>query len=66
MSQAETVSEVDLDELFNTLDDRTVRNLKKVIKGFEISYDGVGEQANKGFRYLNPFLSTSEGASSAS
>ena len=60
MSQGETVSEVDLDEVFNTLDDRTVRNLKKVIKGFEISYDGVGKQANKGFRYLNPFLSTSQ------
>jgi len=59
MTQAETVSEVDLDEIFNTLDDRTVRNLKKVIKGLELSYDGVGEQANKGFRYLNPFLSTS-------
>ena len=59
MTQAETVSEVDLDQVFNTLDDRTVRNLKKVIRGFEISYDGVGEQANEGFRYLNPFLSTS-------
>jgi phospholipid/cholesterol/gamma-HCH transport system substrate-binding protein len=59
MAQSETVSEVDLDQLFNTLDDRTVRNLKKVIRGFEISYDGVGEQANEGFRYLNPFLSTS-------
>ncbi len=59
MTQAETVSEVDLDEVFNTLDARTIRNLKKVIKGFEVSYDGVGEQANKGFRYLNPFLSTS-------
>ena len=30
-----------------------------MIKGFELSYDGVGEQANKGLRYLNPFLSTS-------
>ena len=59
LSQSETVSAVDLDELFNTLDARTIRNLKKVIKGFEISYDGVGKQANKGFRYLNPFLSTS-------
>ncbi len=59
LTRSETVSEVDLDELFNTLDARTVRNLKKVIKGFEVSYDGVGEQANKGFRYLNPFLSTS-------
>jgi phospholipid/cholesterol/gamma-HCH transport system substrate-binding protein len=54
-----TVASVDIDQVFNTLDDRTVRNLKKVIKGFEVSYDGVGEQANKGFRYLNPFLSTS-------
>ncbi len=60
LSQQETVSAVDLDELFNTLDARTIRNLKKVIKGFEVSYDGVGEQANKGFKYLNPFLSTSQ------
>jgi phospholipid/cholesterol/gamma-HCH transport system substrate-binding protein len=59
MTQADTVSEVDLDEIFNTLDDKTVADLKKVIRGFEISYDGVGEQANKGFVYLNPFLSTS-------
>lgn len=59
MGQSETVSEVDLDEVFNTLDDRTVRNLKKVIRGFEISYDGVAEQANRGFEYLNPFLYTS-------
>jgi phospholipid/cholesterol/gamma-HCH transport system substrate-binding protein len=59
IDQSDTIANVDLDELFNTLDDRTVRNLKKVIKGFEISYDGVGPQANKGFRYLNPFLSTS-------
>jgi phospholipid/cholesterol/gamma-HCH transport system substrate-binding protein len=59
LSQSETVSEVDLDEVFNTLDERTVRNLKKVIRGFELSYAGVGAQANRGFRYLNPFLSTS-------
>ena len=59
IEQADTIANVDLDEIFNTLDDRTVRNLKKVIKGLELSYDGVGEQANKGFRYLNPFLSTS-------
>src|SRR5918992_2426595 len=59
IDQSDTIANVDLDELFNTLDDRTVRNLKKVIKGFEISYEGVGKQANKGFRYLNPFLSTS-------
>jgi phospholipid/cholesterol/gamma-HCH transport system substrate-binding protein len=56
---ADTQAAVELDQLFNTLDDRTVRNLKKVIRGLEASYDGVGTQANRGFRYLNPFLSAS-------
>ena len=30
-----------------------------MIKGFRDSYEGVAEQANRGFHYLNPFLSTS-------
>jgi phospholipid/cholesterol/gamma-HCH transport system substrate-binding protein len=59
LSSAETVSEVDLDQLFNTLDPATIKDFKHVIQGFEISYDGVGKEANKGFHYLNPFLSTS-------
>ncbi|MEZ5154570.1 MAG: MlaD family protein [Solirubrobacterales bacterium] len=59
MSRAETVSEVDLDQLFNTLDPKTVADFKNVIKGFATSYRGVGAEANRGFRYLNPFLSTS-------
>jgi phospholipid/cholesterol/gamma-HCH transport system substrate-binding protein len=61
LTQAETVSEVDLDEVFNTLDSETVADFKNVIKGFERSYDGVGKQANEGLRYANPFLSTSRG-----
>jgi phospholipid/cholesterol/gamma-HCH transport system substrate-binding protein len=59
LEQSETVSEVDLDQIFNTLDPETVEDFKHVIQGFERSYDGVGPQANRGFRYLNPFLSTS-------
>jgi phospholipid/cholesterol/gamma-HCH transport system substrate-binding protein len=59
ITQLNTTSEVDLDELFNTLDEKTVDSLKSVIKGFARSYDGVGPQANRGFYYLNPFLSTS-------
>ena len=59
LTPAETTSEVDLDQIFNTLDPKTVENFKHVIQGFEISYEGVGKQANRGFRYLNPFLSTS-------
>jgi phospholipid/cholesterol/gamma-HCH transport system substrate-binding protein len=54
-----TTSEVDLDQIFNTLNARTIANFKRVIRGFELSYEGVSEQANTGFRYLNPFLSTS-------
>jgi phospholipid/cholesterol/gamma-HCH transport system substrate-binding protein len=59
IGQADTTSEVDLDELFNTLDRPTVDSLKRVIRGFARSYEGVGPQANRGFYYLNPFLSTS-------
>lgn len=56
---SETTSEVDLDQLFNTLNARTISNFKHVIQGFELSYEGVSRQANAGYRYLNPFLSTS-------
>jgi phospholipid/cholesterol/gamma-HCH transport system substrate-binding protein len=56
---SQTVSEVDLDQLFNTLDHKTIGHFKDVIKGFARAYDGIGPQTNQGFHYLNPFLSTS-------
>jgi phospholipid/cholesterol/gamma-HCH transport system substrate-binding protein len=59
ISQADTTSEVDLDQLFNTLNKPTVSHLQEVIRGFARSYEGVGAKANRGFYYLNPFLSTS-------
>ena len=59
ITQANTTSEVDLDQLFNTLDKPTVESLKRVIRGFALSYQGVGAKANRGYYYLNPFLSTS-------
>ncbi len=59
ITQADTTSEVDLDQLFNTLDRPTVSHLQEVIRGFARAYDGVGAKANRGFYYLNPFLSTS-------
>src|SRR4051794_32527612 len=59
ITQADTTSEVDLDQLFNTLDKPTVSHLQEVIRGFARSYEGVGAKANRGFYYLNPFLSTS-------
>ncbi|HYH60921.1 MAG TPA: MlaD family protein [Solirubrobacterales bacterium] len=59
MTQAETVSSVDLDQIFNTLDVETVKDFKEVITGFRDSYEGVTKQANEGARYFNPLLSTS-------
>ncbi len=59
MTQDETVSAVDLDEIFNTLDVETVKDFKEVITGFRDSYEGVTEQANEGAKYFNPLLSTS-------
>jgi phospholipid/cholesterol/gamma-HCH transport system substrate-binding protein len=59
LALADTTSEVDLDQLFNTLNRRTVGHFKQVINGFASAYDGVGKPTNRGFHYLNPFLSTS-------
>ena len=54
-----TVSEVDLDQFFNTLDTKTVNHFKQVIKGFATANEDIGKPTNTGFHYLNPFLSTS-------
>ena len=48
LGEAETVSAVDLDQLFNTLSPKTIKDFKHVIQGLEMSYDGVGPQANRG------------------
>jgi len=54
-----TVSEVDLDQFFNTLDTKTVNHFKQVIQGFATANENIGKPTNTGFHYLNPFLSTS-------
>lgn len=58
LTRAETVSAVDIDQFFDMLDEETIEDFKHVIQGFERSYEGVGREANRGFRYFNPFLST--------
>jgi phospholipid/cholesterol/gamma-HCH transport system substrate-binding protein len=55
---SQTTSEVDLDQIFNTLSPKTIEDFKHVIQGFDIAYTGVAGPANKGFHYTNPFLST--------
>jgi phospholipid/cholesterol/gamma-HCH transport system substrate-binding protein len=54
-----TTDVVDLDELFNTLDPDTRKDLQGVIQGFAAQYQGKGPQAAESAKYFNPFLSTS-------
>jgi phospholipid/cholesterol/gamma-HCH transport system substrate-binding protein len=54
-----TVTQVDLDELFNTLDADTRRNLQGFFKGSADQWRDMADEANVGFQYLNPELSTS-------
>ena len=54
-----TTTPVDLDQLFNTLDPDTRRDLQKVVRGSATWYAGRGNQANAGSKYLNPALSAS-------
>jgi phospholipid/cholesterol/gamma-HCH transport system substrate-binding protein len=55
----DTTTQVDLDQLFNTLDPETRAALQKFFKGSAEMFAGRGEQAREGFHYLNPALSTS-------
>ena len=54
-----TVTQVDLDELYNTLDPETRRSLQGFFEGSADQWRGREEEANIGFQYLNPALSTS-------
>jgi phospholipid/cholesterol/gamma-HCH transport system substrate-binding protein len=54
-----TVTQVDLDELYNTLDAKTRRSLQGFFKGSADQWRNMADEANLGFVYLNPALSTS-------
>jgi phospholipid/cholesterol/gamma-HCH transport system substrate-binding protein len=54
-----TTDVVDLDQIFNTLDERTTGDLADVIQGFATQYDGKGDEAGESARYFNPLLSSS-------
>jgi phospholipid/cholesterol/gamma-HCH transport system substrate-binding protein len=55
----ETETAVDLDQLFNTLDPETRKALQQFFRGQAEQFRDAGVQANAGFHYLNPALSTS-------
>ncbi|MGH2968586.1 MAG: MlaD family protein, partial [Solirubrobacteraceae bacterium] len=54
-----TTTVVDLDQLFDAIDERTRGDLQDVVKGFATQYEGKGEEAAQSAKYFNPLLSTS-------
>jgi phospholipid/cholesterol/gamma-HCH transport system substrate-binding protein len=54
-----TTTVVDLDQVFNTIDQKTRDDLSGVIKGLARQYSGAGEQAGQSAKYFNPVLSSS-------
>jgi phospholipid/cholesterol/gamma-HCH transport system substrate-binding protein len=54
-----TTTAVDIDQLFKTLDPETRKSLQNFFKGSSRQWTGRGNQAARGFEYLNPALSTS-------
>jgi phospholipid/cholesterol/gamma-HCH transport system substrate-binding protein len=59
LKQTNTTSEVDLDQLFNTLDQPTRRGLQQLIQGTARSFRGYSQGANAAWRYLNPAIAAS-------
>jgi len=59
IEQTDTTTAVDLDQLFNTVDEETKTALQGLIQGSAAQFKGKGEQMNAGLAYLNPSLSAS-------
>ncbi len=53
-----TTTAVDLDELFNTLNQSTLKGLQDVIQGSASEYAGQGKHINAALAYLNPAIAS--------
>jgi phospholipid/cholesterol/gamma-HCH transport system substrate-binding protein len=58
ITSARTTSEVDFDQLFNTLDAPTRRGLQQLIAGSARQLQGVSRQAQAALAYLNPAIAS--------
>ncbi len=56
---ADTTSEVDLDQIFNTLNGPTLKGLQNVFQGSASQYRGSGKLAQSALQYLNPAVAAS-------
>jgi phospholipid/cholesterol/gamma-HCH transport system substrate-binding protein len=58
ISADDTSSPVDLDVLFDTLDDDTREGLRNLIRGSGTQYDGRADEARESIKYFAPFLAS--------
>ncbi|MDQ3742355.1 MAG: MlaD family protein [Actinomycetota bacterium] len=58
LQESETTPIVEIDQLFNTLDDDTRKALQNVVQGSATQFRDKGDRANAATRYFNPTLST--------
>ena len=58
LTQDNTTSIVEIDQLFNTLDDETREALQNVVQGSATQFRDKGDRANEATKYFNPTLST--------
>ena len=56
LDTADTTSQVELDQLFATFNERTRKSLKGVFRGSARQYAGQGKAANAGWLYLDPAI----------
>ena len=56
ISEVDTTSPVDLDQLFNTLRGPERKALRNIIQGSATVYAGKGPEANQTYKYLSPSL----------
>ncbi len=59
IAATKTTSEVDLDEVVNSLNAQTRKGLQNLIQGSAAQYMGRGNQAQLAWQYLNPAITTS-------
>jgi phospholipid/cholesterol/gamma-HCH transport system substrate-binding protein len=59
ITDTHTTSEVDLDEIFNTLDPATLKGLQDVIQGSASQYKNQGAAVQQAWKYLNPAVAAS-------
>ncbi|MDP9276961.1 MAG: MlaD family protein [Actinomycetota bacterium] len=60
LTGADTTTPVDLDQLFNIFNGRARQSLRLLIQGFDQTYVGKGQQANKTYKYFAPSLSATD------